>query len=562
MVRSFLSAVGKEVRGMHQAAYVLAGFALGSQLLALVRDRLLASTFGAGPTLDIYFTAFRIPDFLFATVASLLSLYALLPILSKFEQESEGMVVSFLRQVLLLFFIAMAVLAGIIAYFTPQLVGFIAPGLANDPGVHNQLVMLVRILLLQPIFLGASNILAALTQLRHRFFLYSISPLLYNLGIIAGIIFLYPTMGIAGVGWGVVIGAGLHVAVQLPFFFAEKTSAKVAPSVLWPSLAKVLMLSVPRTVALAAGQISLLVLIAMASFFAPGSISVFTFAWNLQAVPLTIIGVSYSVAAFPTLARFHAEGNKQQFVRHIETALRHILFWSIPAMVLTIVLRAQIVRVVLGSGAFDWEATRLTAAALSLFIVSLAAQSMSLLIARAYYAAGRTATPLILGILSVVISISSALLLTSLFHSSTITRYFLESLLRVADLPGTTVIMLALGYTLGALVQSVVGLRWFVRDFGVSLGGLSRLTFQGFSASVIGGACAYIALSGMGAIVDINTVVGIVAQGAIGGIVGLLGTGAVLYLLANQELTEALAALKKRFKDSPHVALEPTDVSS
>src|SRR3954469_13995122 len=104
MVRSFLSVFGKEIHGMHEAAYLLALFALGSQLLALVRDRLLAAHFGASHTLDLYYVAFRIPDLLFATVASLLSLYALMPILSKLEQESEPKMVGFVRQTLLLFF--------------------------------------------------------------------------------------------------------------------------------------------------------------------------------------------------------------------------------------------------------------------------------------------------------------------------------------------------------------------------------------------------------------------------------------------------------------------------
>src|SRR3990167_1135902 len=364
MVGALMSMVGREIRGMHHAAYVLAGFALGSQLLALVRDRLLAAHFGAGHTLDIYYAGFRIPDLLFATVASLLSLYALLPVLSKFEAVSQGQMVSFLRHTALFFFV-------------PKLVLLVAPGL-SDVASRADLVLLIRILLLQPILLGASNIVAALTQLRHRFLLYSISPLLYNIGIIFGIVALYPRFGLAGLGWGVVFGAAMHFLVQVPFFSAEKSEPLPAP-IRWKGLAQVLTLSVPRTLALAAGQVSLLALLSLSSFLAPGSIAVFMFAWNLQAVPLTIIGVSYSVAAFPTLARFHASGEREAFVGHIEAALRHIFFWSIPAMVLAIVLRAQLVRIILGAGAFDWAATRLTAAALALFILSLTAQSVVLL---------------------------------------------------------------------------------------------------------------------------------------------------------------------------------------
>src|ERR1700704_6344695 len=122
MVRSILSVVGKEIRGMHQAAYLLAVFALLSQVLALVRDRLLAGTFGAGHTLDLYYAAFRIPDFLFATVASLLSLYALLPILSRLEQKDEGYLIAFLRDTLWVFFAGMALISAVIFLFVPELV--------------------------------------------------------------------------------------------------------------------------------------------------------------------------------------------------------------------------------------------------------------------------------------------------------------------------------------------------------------------------------------------------------------------------------------------------------
>src|SRR6201986_2196586 len=149
----FLSAVGREVRGMHEAAYLLAGFALLSQLLALLRDRILAAEFGAGHTLDLYYAAFRIPDFLFATVASLLSLYALLPVLSRLEQKNEGYLIAFLRDTLLLFFVGMAAISAIIFLFVPELVKLIAPGIAADPVSGAQLVLLIRILLLQPILL-------------------------------------------------------------------------------------------------------------------------------------------------------------------------------------------------------------------------------------------------------------------------------------------------------------------------------------------------------------------------------------------------------------------------
>jgi len=552
-MKAFLSAMGLEVRGMHQAAYLLAAFALLSQLLGLVRDRLLAGSFGASHTLDVYYAAFRVPDLLFATVASLLSLYALLPVLSKLEQDGRGSA-GFLSRVLLLFFAAMAVCAAVLFVLAPYLAPLVAPGLNSST-----LVTLMQILLLQPILLGASNIVASFTQLRHRFVLYSVSPLLYNVGIIFGIVALYPRLGLAGLGWGVVAGAALHLLVQLPYFAREERRHESWATAL-RSIRQVLALSVPRTLALASGQISLLVLTAMASFLAPGSIAVFAFAFNLQAVPLAIIGVSYSVAAFPTLSRLHAQGEHSEFMRHIEAALRHVLFWAIPATVFVIVLRAQLVRTILGAGAFNWDDTRLVAAALALFIVSLCAQSITLLVARAYYAAGKTAKPLLFALFSVLVVVVSASLLTAAFHTSPLWRNFLESLLRVSDIAGTTVLMLALAYALGAVVQAAAALRSFACDFAMALGPLRRLSFESFAAAVIGGAATYGVLALVGSVIDVTTAHGVVLQGIAGGVVGLLITGCTLVLLQNREIIETYGALRKRLVKEPP-AVEATDVA-
>jgi putative peptidoglycan lipid II flippase len=554
--------LSRETRGMHQAAYILAAFALASQFIGLFRDRILAFEFGAGHTLDLYYAAFRVPDLLFATVASLFSIYALLPILSRLEEEQEGLMMSFLRNTLWVFFAGMSFISLILYALAPVLAPLIAPGLATTAASSASLILLMRILLLQPILLGASNTIASLTQLRHRFILYSISPLLYNLGIIFGAVVLYPKFGVAGLGWGVVFGAAMHVAVQLPYFLAEKTAPRaLSITRMTKGLKEVLVLSIPRTLALASTQISLVALTAMASVLVSGSITIFTFAYNLQSVPLTIIGVSYAVAAFPTLSRLHARGAAEEFLQYIEAALRHIIFWAIPATVFMIVMRAQIVRVILGSGQFNWDDTRLTAAALSLFVLSLAAQSITLLIARAYYAVGNTKKPLYYGCADIIVSIGSGLLLLYIFHENEFLRAFIEALLRVQDVPGTAVLMLALGYALGSIAEGIVSYSFFVRDFAISRARMTRLVFESFAASIIGSSITYLILSATGAAGSINTTIGLIAQAILAGGIGLAIAAGTLWLLKNQELGEALTALKRKFTVAKQVAVEPSDVS-
>ncbi|MDE2213220.1 MAG: oligosaccharide flippase family protein [Patescibacteria group bacterium] len=561
MVGKFLSAVGLETKGLHTAAYLVAVLALFSQLLGMLRDRLLAASFGAGHILDIYYAAFRIPDFLFATIASLLSIYAVMPILSELEEEREGLMLSFMRQILFLFFVSMAAISGIIFFFVPEIVRLTAPGLVSNPASAAQIVLLVRILLLQPILLGLSNVLSNLTQLRHRFLLYSISPLLYNLGIIFGVVALYPFLGVAGLGLGVVLGALLHMLIQVPFFFAEGTPEPMPLRRAVRHFMQVIALSLPRTFALASTQVSLLALTAIASLLASGSIAIFSFAYNLQAVPFTIIGVSYSVAAFPTLARLYAKSDHVAFSRYIESATRHILFWSIPATVFIIVLRAQLVRVILGAGIFDWTATRLTAAALALFVLSLVAQNVIYLMNRAYYAMGNTLKPVYWGVIDIVVSIASSLLLVVLFNESSFFRLFVESLLRVQDLPGTTILMLAFGYALGSICECAVGLLFFFRDFSMPLGSLRRLTFESFAASVIGASVSYGVLSLLGGTVNLTKTLGVFIDGLIAGIAGLIVTTGLLYLFKNQELREVFESFHRRLRSRPP-ALEPSDIAS
>lgn len=554
MVGGLLSAVRREVRGMHEAAYLLAIFALLSQILALFRDRLFASSFGIGSTLDIYYAAFRVPDFLFATVASLFSLYAILPALSR----TKGGEARFLEKIFLWFFATTSICALALYIALPTLAPKVAPGFG--PSSLQSLVDLSRILLLQPILLGASNVLASLTQLRSRFVLYALSPLLYNIGILVGIVFLYPHFGIEGLGWGVVFGAVMHVSIQIPHFFSERAKEKETAHA---PIYEILLLSVPRTLALSASQITLIVLIAIASLLSPGSISTLTLSMNLLGVPLAIIGVSYSVAAFPTLARLFGSGEREQFLSQMNAALRHIFFWSIPTLVLVIVLRAQIVRVILGSGAFDWSATRLTAALLAIFIVSLTAQATVFLLSRAYYAAGNTKKPLYFALVSVFVSVTSSITFLYLFKNYETVRFFVESLLRVSDVPGTSVLMLALGYSLGAFVQAGLSLLVFYSEFNAPLQPLMRTMARALSASIIGGFVAYFALTVMGTFVDIDTFKGIFTQGLVGGVCGLSVTALVLFALKSPELLEIKDAVMRKFKDSdPKLAVEPSELAS
>jgi putative peptidoglycan lipid II flippase len=559
MVTRVINLFYREVRGLHQAAYVLALFALASQILAVVRDRLLAHQFGAGPELDMYYAAFRIPDLLYVLFASVLSVYVLLPFVSRARTESEAAGKEILSQMLTFFLLSYGLIALGALVTAPYLVSFLFPGFTLATQVH--VVLLMRILLLQPFLLGLSSLLGVVTQIQHRFVIYALSPVLYNVGIIIGAIVLYPRFGLPGLVYGVVLGALLHVVIQWPLVRGSTLSFGVARRFNWKLLREIALVAIPRAITLSLGQVHQLVLVSLASTMAVGSVAVLQFAYNLQSVPLSIIGMSYSVAAFPTLADLLANEKRSEFNAYVLTALRHIMFWSFPIITLVIVLRAQIVRVLLGSGSFDWSDTRLTAAAMGIFVISLLAQSILLLLVRAFYAGGHTKLPLLLTLFGSVVGSIVAYGMYVWFMYTPALQMFFATLMRLDSVKGSEVLMLPIGFTTGMLVQVVVMLLVMARTFEMSFDGMWRHFCVSLAASLAGGAVAYLTLAFVVSGVNQDRFVGILLQGITAGVFGLIGTVVTYRLLGSPELHEIYQSLRSRFMTVEQVvAPQPTEV--
>ena len=549
MVRAFLRLIHKEIAGVHQAAYVLGLFALSSQILGLIRDRMLAHEFGAGRTLDMYYAAFRIPDILFLTVASVVSVSVLIPFFIEKNEQDTDAGKQFLDSVFSFFFITVLVICGAAFLIMPTIISVVFPGF--DGQQMDRVISMSRTLLLSPILLGVSNLIATITQSYQRFILHAVTPLVYNLSIIAGIAFLTPRFGIEGVVYGVLIGAFLHMMVQIPFVVRAGLFPRLHFPVDWGIVKPVVLHSAPRRVALSMNHIAILFLLSLASIMSAGSIAVFQFSFNLQSITLSLVGASYSVAAFPVLTRLYSHGDTQQFVRQVAAAGKHVIFWSLPLAVLFIVLRAQIVRTVLGTGQFDWVDTQLTAAALAIFAVSLVCQSISLLFVRAYYAAGNTKTPFLINTLSAVCIVIFGAGAWYVYHASPAFASFMVRLLRVTEIADAAdVLMLPLGYTLGFMVNGAL-LWWsFQRDFSHSLRQLQRTLFQSVMASIFTGFVAYIGLNIFDDLFDLTTLIGVFLQGLCAGLLGTFGGIALLWIMGSQELTDVVSSFRKRLTRS------------
>ncbi|MFT5849847.1 MAG: putative peptidoglycan lipid II flippase [Patiriisocius sp.] len=554
MVKRMIKMMYKEVRGLHQAAYVLALFAFGSQLLALVRDRMLAHQFGAGIELDIYYAAFRIPDLLYVLFASTLSVYVLIPfVVSRINNGDASQARLLLGQVFSLFLIFYTVLAAVVFVLAPYIVPVLFPGMIEQVP---EITAVLRVLLLQPLLLGVSSLFGVITQIGHRFVLYAISPLIYNLGIILGIVFLYPSMGVAGIAWGVVAGAVGHMLVQLPLVRSSDLSFGVVTNIDWALMRSILTVSIPRAMTLAMHQIVLLVLVSIASLMAVGSVAVFQFAYNLQSVPLAIIGASYSIAAFPLLADLYAQKKMDAFRIHIVTALRHIIFWSVPVIGLVIVLRAQMVRVVLGSGAFDWGDTRLTAAVLALLCISLFAQAVNLLLVRVFYAGGYTKIPFFVTLFGSVSAIVFSYSLYAWYIASPGAHAGIGALMRTNAVAGSEVLTIAAAYSAAIILQVIVLMIVAVRTFSLDTSWIPLHAFRSIAAAVIGGFCAYTALNFFIFGIDEETFIGIFLQGFMGALAGILGVISTYYVVRSPELSEVYKSFRGRMFKPELIATE------
>jgi putative peptidoglycan lipid II flippase len=502
-------------------AIIIAFFSIISKILGLLRDRLLASQFGAGAQLDIYFAAFKIPDFIFNILILGALSVAFIPIFQKAYNKDAQRGLEISQTILTVLLVIVGSLAVVAAIFMYPLIRLLVPGFTADQ--LQQTVQLTRILLVAILFFTASNVMSGVLNAWNRFLTFSISSVLYNIGIIIGIIVLYPLFGLYGLALGVVLGSAAHFFVQ----FGEarrlgwrfKISFKIVPEV-----KRIFRLMIPRMIGTGATQFNLVFITSLASQLPQGSLSIFNLASNLQSFPSSIFGVSLAVASFPHITKFASENNHEAFQKIFSLQFRRILYFIIPISVLIVILRAQLVRVILGSGSFDWEDTLLTANALGIFALSIFAQGLIPLVSQAFYAHEDTRTPMIVGLISTVFNSLLAIPLAHYYGVLGLTAAF--SIASIATLVSLAII-------LHIRIKAIPEIELF--------GSLVRIGL----AACVAGLIAYASLFPLSHLVDTHTFVGIFIQGFVAGVIGLISY-ALITLIANfPEIAFAQSYFKK-----------------
>lgn len=452
-------------KNITSAAIILIAATFFAKITALFRDRILAGLFGAGRDLDIYYAAFRIPDFLFNILIIGALSSALIPIFADhWENKSKKEVWRFFNNVLCIFICALILAGALLAIFAPQLMRIIAPGFKSQEMAT--VVLLTRIMFLSPLILAVSNIFGSLLQYFSKFLIYSFAPIMYNIGIIIGAMFFVPRWGLVGLAWGVVLGAFLHLFVQLPAVFASGFDFKFILDIKDKGMRKLLRLMLPRAIGVAATQINLIVITAVASLLTVGSITVFNFSNNLQYAPISLFGISFAVAAFPSLSKSFSLKKRKDFIEKFTSTFSQIIFFVIPISFFIFILRAQIVRVILGAGKFSWNDTRLTAACLGIFSFSLFAQSLIPLLSQSFYSMQDTRTPVKINIFSIIFNIIFSFSFVWMISNIPNFSFFLRSFLKLEGVNGLTMIGLPLAFSLTAILN----ILWLIFAFKRKIG--------------------------------------------------------------------------------------------
>jgi len=528
----------KPTQSIAAAAFIISLAGIASRVLGLLRDRILAGQFGAGDTLDAYYAAFRIPDLIYNLVIIGALSAAFIPVFTQLiteKKEEDGWKLS--SGILSLQICITGILLVILAIFTPQLMHLVTPGFSGEK--MDLTVTLTRIMFLSPFLLGISGIFGGILVSFKKFLIYSLAPIFYNIGIIIGAVYFVKLWGPIGLAWGVVLGAVMHMLVQYPsvkfsgfhfrpaFFDAMKDA----------TVRRVLKLMIPRTLTIAVTQINFMIITIFASTLAAGSLAVFNFANNIQSAPLGLFGISFAIAVFPSLSAYAAQNNKEEFISAFSRTFRQILFFIIPVSVFIFVLRAQTVRLALGSGKFDWNDTILTFQILGLLTMSLLAQALLPLLTRAFYALQNTKTPLYIALISEAVNLLAVALMIGKYG----------------------IFGLAIAFSLSSFVNAIL-LFFFLRKKLSSIDGKTILdsTVRIIIASLIGGGVAQIAKYVVGSRGELDTFLAVLRQFMIAGISGAIAFAAASYFLRVKEFFQFKESITRKLFGAKKVIQEDT----
>jgi putative peptidoglycan lipid II flippase len=388
-----------------KSAGIVAGSFVISRILGLVREIVLARQFGTSEAFSAYVSAFRIPDLLFLVVMAGAFGSAFIPVFSGFLGDGEDEAAWKLASVVLnISGVLVILMAAVTWVFAPELVRYIV---APDASSTAQQITVdcMRILLLSPVFLGFGIAAKGILEGQDLFTLPAFAPIIYNAATILGAVVLGPRVGVYGVAIGVVAGAIGFLLLQIPGLMRSGMRYSISFDPRTPGVTEVGRLLAPRLIGQAAFQLNFIAVTNLAWRTGGQSVSALNYAWQLLMLPHGVLALSVSTVILPTLSRLWQGGDTAAFRATLGSALRPLLFLSLPAAVVLFAFRLPIVQTLFQTGAFSAESTSLVAAPLTFLAAGLVSYALVEALTRAFYAMHDTRTPVIAGIGIVALNI-------------------------------------------------------------------------------------------------------------------------------------------------------------
>ena len=391
-------------RFVPSGALLLSVLIFASYLLGLVRDRIFARTFGAGVDLDAYNAAFVLPELLLDVLVEAGLAAPFIPIFLRLRADgTRDLADRFARTILTGAVAVMGVCAIVLFLLAEATTELIAPGFG--PAQRDLYVDLFRVMLVTPILFAASLTLGQVLLAEQRFFWYGIAPLLYNGGIIVGTVAFAGTLGIFGPAVGAVIGAMIHLASRFVGLQGSRFHIGFGWQFRTAAVREFVRLMLPKMISHPVEPMTFLFFTSVATTLAAGSVTAVSFARNFQSVPVSLVGLAFSLAVFPALSQAHADDDRPRFRRLVGVNLLTIGALTVAAAIGLAVVGGPAIEILLGGGAFDAEDVALTSAVLAAFAISVPFESVGHLLSRAIYATRHTLLQVLASLAGLLVTI-------------------------------------------------------------------------------------------------------------------------------------------------------------
>ena len=399
------------------AGTVMFAIVLG-QITGLLRGILVARAFPAAE-LDAFFAANRVSETLFMLLAAGALGSAFIPtftgFLAKDDKDSAWKLASSIANLL---FLTLSIIAALAAILAPQIVRYaLAPGLAEDPVLFPLTVNLLRIQLVSAVLFGLGGLIVGILNAHQVFLIPALTPSMYQLGMIFGVLVLAPSMGIYGLAWGVVIGAALYLLLQIPSLLKQKGAYTTSLGLRNSAVREVFRLMGPRILGVAVVQLNFWVNTWLASQMVSGSVAGLQYGFSLMLMAQAAIAQSVAIAAMPTFSAQFALGKLNEMRASLASSLRGVIFLALPASIGLILLRKPIVVMLYQRGEFDARMTELVAWALLWYAAGMVGHSILEVLTRAFYAQHDTKTPVIVGAIAMGLNVVFSFAFSSLFEN-------------------------------------------------------------------------------------------------------------------------------------------------